>query len=352
MDNETCGDDKSAQRDTVVCLDHACHGHHDHAAHADLDTSDGRRRVAIACVITAVFMVVEAVGGILSGSLALLADAAHMFTDSASLALAWLGYWFASRAPDEAHPFGFGRMRVLAAFINGVALIALAVWIMFEGVTRLMQPQPIAGIVMLWVAIGGLVINLVAAYVLHGGDAKDINLSGALWHVLGDLAGSAAAIVAAVIIVATDWTPVDPLLSLLVAALVIYAGVKITQRAGHILLQGAPGTLTPAIIRSAILNSVDGLDAVHPIHVWQLTEDCPVVTVCICVQSDRGVGDIRQTVRQTLQNMGIQMLTIEIISGPADGVSTGGVEDSIHSRSCCSDPATLPDNLKELAAGG
>jgi len=127
-------------------------------------------------------MVVEAVGGIISGSLALIADAAHMLTDSASLALAWLGYWFAAKAPDDTRPFGFGRMRVLAAFVNGIALLALAAWIMVVGLLRLLDPQPIAGAIMLAVAIGGLVVNLIAAFVLHGGDNDDINLSGALWH--------------------------------------------------------------------------------------------------------------------------------------------------------------------------
>jgi len=179
---------------------HQCSGHHDHAAHADLDTADGRKRVAIACVITALFAVVEVVGGIISGSLALLADAAHMLTDSASLALAWLGYWFAAKAPDDTRSFGFGRMRVLAAFVNGIALLALAAWIMVEGVLRLLNPQPVIGVTMLVIAIGGLVVNLIAAFILHGGDNKDINLSGALWHVLGDLLGSVAAIAAAMVI--------------------------------------------------------------------------------------------------------------------------------------------------------
>jgi len=212
---------------------HTCSGHHDHAAHADLDTADGRKRVAIACVITAAFTVVEAIGGVISGSLALLADAAHMLTDSASLALAWIGYWFAAKAPDEARPFGFGRMRVLASFVNGIALIALAVWIMIEGLIRLLDPQPVASVIMLVVAIGGLVVNLIAAFVLHGGDNDDINLSGALWHVLGDLLGSVAAIAAAIVIMMTDWTPIDPLLSILVSVLVFVAGMRITKRAGQ-----------------------------------------------------------------------------------------------------------------------
>jgi len=129
------------------------HGHHDHAAHADLNTADGRRRVAIAGIVTAVFMVVETNGGIISGSLALLADAAHMFTDAESLALAWLGYFFAARPADDTRSFGSGRLRALAAFTNELALLALAVWIVIDGIQRLANPQPIIGSLMLWVAI-------------------------------------------------------------------------------------------------------------------------------------------------------------------------------------------------------
>lgn len=200
-----------------TCNNHTtCQGHHDHAALADLNTADGRTKVAIAGIITALFMVVEVVGGVISGSLALLADAAHMLTDAASLGLAWLGYWFAAKAADETRSFGFGRMRVLAAFTNGLALMALSVWIVIEGIQRLANPQPVASTIMLVVAIGGLMVNIIAAWVLHGGNKEDINLSGAFWHVIGDLLGSVAAILASMIIMLTSWTTIDPILSILV----------------------------------------------------------------------------------------------------------------------------------------
>ena len=299
---------------------HSGSGHHDHAAHADLDTADGRKRVAIACVITAVFTVVEAVGGIISGSLALLADAAHMLTDSASLALAWIGYWFAAKAPDETHSFGFGRMRVLAAFINGIALLALAVWIMVEGALRLLNPQPVIGVTMLIVAIGGLVVNLIAAFVLHGGDNDDINLCGALWLVLGDLLGSVAAIAAALVIMMTNWTPIDPLLSILVSLLVFVAGVRITQRAGHILLQGAPDGLTPAVIRNTLIDKFSEVKKVQPVHVWQLTEDRLVATVCITAHAGTCTETLRLSARQYLEEeFHLHLVTVEVIAEPQAG---------------------------------
>lgn len=294
---------------------HSSLGHHDHAAHADLDSADGRKRVAIACVITAFFTLVEVVGGVISGSLALLADAAHMLTDSASLALAWLGYWFANKAPDDTRSFGFGRLRVLAAFTNGILLLGLAAWIMVEGLLRLLDPQPVIGSLMLGVAFAGLVINLIAAYVLHGGDNNDINLSGALWHVIGDLMGSVAAIIAAITIMSTGWIVVDPLLSMLVAMLVFVAGVRITKRAGHILVQGAPEGLTLPIIRTALVEQIAGVKDVNEAHVWLLTEDKIVAAVCITAEEGCCVEELRVNAKRHLtEAMNVYLATIEISS--------------------------------------
>ena len=324
----------SAVSESAACkvsssTEHTSSGHHDHATHADLDTADGRKRVAIACVLTAVFTVVEAIGGIISGSLALMADAAHMLTDSASLALAWVGYWFAAKAPDETRSFGFGRMRVLAAFVNGIALLALAVWIMVEGLIRLLSPHPVASGIMLTVAIGGLVVNLIAAYILHGGDNDDINLSGALWHVLGDLLGSVAAIAAAIVIMLTNWTPVDPLLSILVSLLVFVAGVRITKRAGHILLQGAPNGSTPAIIRSKLMEQFSEVESVEPVHVWQLTEDKLVATVCVKAAAGTSVETLRLSVKQYLRKeLHFHLVTVEVIGEPHAGILAVSGESS------------------------
>lgn len=319
------GDEQAHQHltnHTTSCQHSHDLGHHDHAAHADLDSADGRRRVIIACAITALFAAVEVVGGVISGSLALLADAAHMLTDSASLALAWLGYWFAAKAPDETRSFGFGRMRVLAAFTNGIVLLVLAVWIVIEGILRLFNPQPIMGSMMLVVAFGGLVVNLVAFYVLHRGNRNDINLSGALWHVIGDLLGSLAAIIAAIIIMATSWTIVDPLLSMLVALLVVIAGVRIICRAGQILLQGAPKNLTSSVVSEALLDKFDGIKTLQYVHVWQLTEDKPIATVCVTAKNEVSVEKLRANIRQHLnEQLNIHQSTIEVVpDNPGSGL--------------------------------
>lgn len=296
------------------------HGHnhaHDHAAHVNTDTPDGRRRVAIACLLTASFMIAEVIGGIISGSLALIADAAHMLTDAASLALAWLGYWFAAKPADETRSYGFGRMRVLAAFTNGLALLALSVWILVEGIQRLADPQPVIGGIMLWVAVGGLIVNMIAFAVLHGGDSDDINLSGAVWHVVGDLLGSVAAIAAAIVIIFTNWTPIDPILSIFVALLVFVAGIRITQRAGHILLQGAPDGLTPETIRAALVGQVEGIANAGHIHAWTLTEDQPMVTLNVVAAPGACTEKLRRAVKQRLEvEFHLHHVTVEIESEP------------------------------------
>ena len=311
----------STRRSQPRSLSHAhAHNHaHDHAAHVDTGSADGRRRVAITCVLTAGFMIAEVVGGIISGSLALLADAAHMLTDSASLALAWFGYWAAAKPADETRSYGFGRMRVLAAFTNGLALLALSVWIMVEGVQRLADPQPVLGDIMLWVAIGGLIVNIIAFAILHGGDSDDINLSGAVWHVIGDLLGSVAAILAAVIIIFTNWTPIDPILSILVAMLILFAGIRITKRASHILLQGAPNGLTPQTIRAALVGHVDGVKDAGHIHAWTLTEDKPMVTLDVTAMPGACTETLRRAVKKRLEEvLDVHHVTVEIRSEPKD----------------------------------
>ncbi|MAM08342.1 MAG: cation transporter, partial [Hyphomonas sp.] len=210
--------------------DHHDHDHHDHDHHADMSSADSRRRVAIAGLLTAAFMIAEIVGGVISGSLALLADAAHMLTDAGSLALAWVGYKLADRPADPQRSYGFARMKILAAFTNGILLVLLSLWIVWEAIHRLLEPVEVMGNVLMAVAVGGLIVNIIAFAILHGGSKEDLNLQGALWHVAGDLLGSVAAIGAAVIIMTTGWMAADSILSVLVALLVLFAGVRIARK--------------------------------------------------------------------------------------------------------------------------
>ncbi|MDP1555087.1 MAG: cation diffusion facilitator family transporter, partial [Hyphomonas sp.] len=250
--------------------DHEGHAHHQH--HADMTSADSRRRVMYAALLTGGFMFAEVIGGILSGSLALMADAAHMLTDTGSLMLAWLGYKLAARPADPGRSFGFGRMKVLAAFTNGVLLILLALWIVWEAVNRLLLPSPVLGELMLGVAVLGLVVNVIAFAILQGGGHKgDLNLRGALWHVAGDMLGSVAAILAAVLILWQGWYIADPLLSILVAGLALFGGVRIARESGHILIEGTPEGLEAAKIIADLKANVPGVANVTHVHAWALT---------------------------------------------------------------------------------
>ncbi len=182
-------------------------------AHGQEANESNQRRVMIALVLTGTFMLVEVVGGIISGSLALLADAGHMLTDTMALSLAAMAFQVSKRPPGGHLTYGYQRFQILAAFVNGLSLLAVVGWILFEAVSRFFNPRDVLGETMLVVATAGLVINLVSFAVLHTGDKENLNIRGAALHVAGDLLGSIAAIVAAIIIINTGWTPIDPILS-------------------------------------------------------------------------------------------------------------------------------------------
>lgn len=292
------------------------HGHdHDHDHHANMDTADSRRRVAIAGVLTAIFMVAEITGGLISGSLALLADAAHMLTDAGSLALAWLGYKLADRPADAKRSYGFARMKILAAFTNGIALIALSCWIVWEAALRLLNPMDVMGNVLLIVACGGLLVNIIAFLVLHGGSKDDLNMQGALWHVAGDLLGSVAAIAAALIIIATGWMPIDPILSALVAVLVGIAGVRIARKSGHILLEGTPKGLSSDLITTDLMAHVDGVTQISHVHAWALSETKPLITLEVTGAPGTCVEALRRAVKARLKTkFSVSHATVEVVT--------------------------------------
>lgn len=293
--------------------DHEGHAHHQH--HADMASADARRRVVLAALLTGGFMVAEVVGGVVSGSLALIADAAHMLTDTGSLLLAWLGYKLAARPADPARSFGFGRMKVLAAFTNGVLLILLALWIVWEAIHRLLNPVEVAGELMLGVAVLGLVINVMAFAILHGGEHKDdLNLRGAMWHVAGDLLGSVAAILAAGLILWQGWMLADPLLSILVAGLALFGGVRIAQEAGHILIEGTPHGLEASRIIADLKANVPDVSGVSHVHAWALTESRPLVTLEVITVPGANAETVRRAVKERLAHaFGASHATVEVI---------------------------------------
>jgi cobalt-zinc-cadmium efflux system protein len=254
------------------------------------------------------------VGGLVSGSLALIADAGHMLTDFAALSMAWLAFRVARRPADAARTYGFDRLSVMAAFVNGLALFVVAAWIVVEAIGRLRTPAPIEGGVMMAVAVAGLAVNLLSFWVLSRGDRGNLNLRGALLHVLGDLLGSAGAIVAALVILLTGWTPVDPILSVLVSLLILSAGWRVVRESAHILLEGTPeGFDAPAI--AADLARVPGVVAIRHLHAWSISEARPMVTLEAVVADGADADAARVAIKARLaEGFGFDHATVEILA--------------------------------------
>lgn len=292
----------------------APHSHAHGPGHAH--GSDNERRVLLALVLTASFMAVEVAGGLISGSLALLADAAHMLTDAAALALAWVAFRIARRPADARRSYGYHRGQVLAAFVNGAVLIIIVAAIAVEAVQRLMDPQPVAGWTMLAIAALGMLVNLGALFILHGGDRRNLNMRGAAVHVLGDLLGSAAAVVGALVILGAGWMPIDPILSLVVGLLVLRSAWLVVRESGHILLEGTPAEIDPQALRQTLLADIPALQDVHHIHAWSLTAERPLITLHAQVSETADTQAVLKNIKQVLADrFGIDHSTVQIESG-------------------------------------
>ena len=277
------------------------HGHdHDHS-HVPTVTSANERKVLLSFVLIFAFMVVEAVGGVLSGSLALLADAGHMLTDAAALALAYAAFRVGRRAADSKRTFGYLRMEVIAGFVNAVTLFAIVGWIGYEAWMRFSEPQEILAGPMMLVAIVGLLVNILVLWIMTRGETDHVNVKGAILHVMGDLLGSVGAIVAAVVVYYTGWTPIDPILSVVVALLIVRSAWKLLTKSIHILLEGAPDDASPADVARGLLDVVPGLAAVSHVHVWQLTSGRTMATLHVRAQKDAQAKSVVERVEKELK---------------------------------------------------
>jgi len=272
------------------------------------------RRVTIALVLTGTFMIVEVIGGILSGSLALLADAGHMLTDTMALALAAVAFRVSKRPGDQKLTYGYQRFQILAAFVNGLSLLLIVGWILFEAVQRFITAPEVMGPTMLVVASAGLVVNIIAFVVLHGGDQDNLNIRGAALHVAGDLLGSVAAIVAAVVIIFTGWMAIDPILSVAVAMLILKSAWTLVKRSAHVLLEGAPEWLNVDTMQANIVSRIPEVDSVHHVHVWGLTPQDLMMTMHVRVtcEIDNPTTLIRQVKSFMKDEYGIGHSTIEL----------------------------------------
>jgi len=272
------------------------------------------RRVTIALVLTGVFMVVEVIGGILSGSLALLADAGHMLTDTMALALAAVAFQVSKRPADAKLTYGYQRFQILAAFVNGLSLLLIVGWILYEAFSRFISPQEVLGKTMLIVAVAGLVVNIISFAVLHGGDKENLNIRGAALHVAGDLLGSVAAIVAAVVIIYTGWMAIDPILSVAVAILILKSAWVLVKRSAHVLLEGAPEWLEVDSMQERLVEQIPEVASIHHVHVWGMTPQDLMLTMHVQVNvGSANPTDIIRRVKALLRaEYGIGHTTVEI----------------------------------------
>ena len=291
--------------------DHDGHAHGDHAGGDHRPRKE--RKLLFAFALTTIMMLAEAVGGWISGSLALLADAAHMLVDAAALLFAWLGAHFARRPADALRSFGYARLEVLVGYTNALTQVFLVAWIAFEAVTRFVDPQPILSGTMLLVACAGLVVNLVVLRVLGGHDHDDLNTAGARLHVIGDLLGSIGAVTAALVIRYFDWLWADPAISLIVSLLILNSAWRLLRRSAHILLEGVPEGVETGVVSAALEHEAEGVRDVHHVHVWQLSGGNRVATLHARLHegaiADSAIVSIQHVLRS---RFGIAHATVQI----------------------------------------
>lgn len=283
------------------------HAHSDHGS-----GSDSRRKLSVVLVLTAVYMIAEAVGGWVSGSLTLLADAGHMLTDVAALALALLAVWFGSRPATSRKTFGYYRLEIVAALVNGVALILISMLIIYEAVQRWSSPPVVKSNLMITVAAGGLIVNLICAWILHGRHDIDLNIRGAWLHVMSDALGSVAAIVAGLVMWFYGWYIADPFFSILIALLIVWSSWALIRESTNVLLEGTPSHINLAAVEAAILET-SGVSDVHDLHIWTITSGRDALSAHVIHSQTTQASELLRDLRAKLQaQFGVDHLTIQM----------------------------------------
>jgi cobalt-zinc-cadmium efflux system protein len=278
--------------------------------------------------LTAVFMVVEAMGGWVAGSLTLLADAGHMLTDVGALGLSLLTAWIAQRPANDAKTYGYRRWEILAALVNGTALFGIAGWVVVEAAHRIQQPPPVRTGLFLGVAVAGLIVNLTSLRILHGTHEHSLNTRGAYLHILGDILGSLGAIGAAVIIALTGWRPADPLISVGISLLILIGAFRLLRESTDILLEGVPKNVSLAEVQRRMVG-IKGVTAVHDLHVWTVTSGMVAMSGHAVVPELTDHPGVLEGIRSEMAGLGIAHVTIqlEVEDECAEPAAAGRIHD-------------------------
>ena len=298
---------------------HDDHGHddHDHHDHSHDYREAGRRSLIISLFLISSFMIAEVIGGILSGSLALLADAGHMITDAMAIALALFALWIGDRVEDAARTYGFRRAEVLAALVNALSLWLIVAWIFFEAYHRFrgIEEIHVEGPLMLIVGTLGLIVNIIAAWILHRNSEHSLNVEGAFWHVMGDLLGSVGVVISGIVIITTGWMLIDPILSVLIGLLILWSSWGLAKKVLVVLLEGVPQHVDVERLCGEI-EDLQGVTLVHDVHVWTIASGYESMTAHVLVdpdlekdETDALLRSIRHVARE---DHGIHHLTVQI----------------------------------------
>ena len=299
---------------------HRTHDHHDHAHHHDGEKDEHnhqhrlQRKFRFAILLTIFVLGIEIVGGILSNSLALLSDAAHVFSDSLSLIMSWLAIYLSTRPATSSRTYGYHRTEVFAAFINGVSLVAISAWIFYEAVHRFMDPEPVKSKEMLVVAIIGFIANMAIVWLFHGEGHKSLNVRSAVLHVIGDALASVGVIVGGAVIYWTGWFVVDPILSCGIGIVILIGAFRVTKEAVHILLEASPKHADAHKV-AACINAIGSVKDVHDMHIWSLCSNYLALSTHVSIDDDpsKSSHELRREINDKLQTQfGIFHTTIQI----------------------------------------
>ncbi len=285
---------------------------HNHSHSHERRDAGSLRKLRFALILTFVYMLAEAFGGWVSNSLALLADAGHMLTDVAALSLTLGAIWIAERPATDKKTFGYYRYEILAAFVNGIALVLISVWVIYEAYERWSAPPEIKGIEMTTVAVGGLIVNIIAASLLHGGHEHDLNMRGAWLHVMGDLLGSVTAIVTGALIISFGWLWADAVSSILISLIIIFGAWNLIKESVNVLLEGTPAHIDLTAVENSI-RQTENVQDVHDLHVWAITSGMEALSVHVVHSETIQSAALLSSIKTKLHDeFGIDHLTIQL----------------------------------------